>query len=141
MTSASLRRWLASSLRMLFVVVTVFGCLLGWLAYDLNWIRERHALLTRHDAMLDVLKRRLAAAENVQIGDRFSVGHPTSTAPAQLCILGEAAITDIDFAFFAVNGQSVPSELEWCEVELARRLFPDAQIEWRLLTIPPNPMP
>ncbi len=34
-------RW-SYSLRALFVVVTLFAC---WLGYQLNWIRERHALL------------------------------------------------------------------------------------------------
>jgi hypothetical protein len=31
------------SLRTLFVVVTVFGC---WLGYQLNWIRQRHEAIT-----------------------------------------------------------------------------------------------
>ena len=38
------RRWFRFSLRTLFVVVTVLGC---WLGYQLNWIRERHAVLAR----------------------------------------------------------------------------------------------
>ncbi len=45
MTTAPNRRWFRFSLRTLFVVVTCLGCLLGWLAYNLNWIRERrHAV-------------------------------------------------------------------------------------------------
>jgi hypothetical protein len=32
------RRWFQWSLRTLFVVVTVFGC---WLGYEFNWIRQR----------------------------------------------------------------------------------------------------
>ena len=51
------RRWfrLAFSLRTLLVVVTLIGC---WLGYQLNWIRQRHALLKsntvrlRHDYFL-----------------------------------------------------------------------------------------
>jgi hypothetical protein len=42
MTATRKRRWFAYSLRTLFVVVTVFGC---WLGYQLNWIRERHSLI------------------------------------------------------------------------------------------------
>jgi hypothetical protein len=41
--TAPRRRWFAFSLRALFVVVTVFGC---WLGYQLNWIRERHEALS-----------------------------------------------------------------------------------------------
>jgi hypothetical protein len=39
MTPAPKRRWSASSLRMLFVVVTVFSVALG-VVYQLNWIRQ-----------------------------------------------------------------------------------------------------
>jgi hypothetical protein len=42
MTPAPKRRWFQWSLRTLFVVVTVFGC---WLGYELNWIRQRHRYL------------------------------------------------------------------------------------------------
>lgn len=40
--TAPRRRCFRFSLRTLFVVVTVFGC---WLGYQLNWIRQRHAYL------------------------------------------------------------------------------------------------
>jgi len=42
--TAPRRRWFrfAFSLRTLFVVVTVFGC---WLGYQLNWIRQRREFL------------------------------------------------------------------------------------------------
>ena len=39
--TAPKRRWFRFSLRMMFVVVTVFGC---WLGYELNWIRQRHEI-------------------------------------------------------------------------------------------------
>ena len=38
------RRWFRFSLRTLFVVVTVFGI---WLGYELNWIRQRHEMLSK----------------------------------------------------------------------------------------------
>ena len=43
MSPAPKRRWFRFSLRTMFIVVTVFGCLLGWLSYELNWIRQRQA--------------------------------------------------------------------------------------------------
>jgi hypothetical protein len=39
------RRWFAFRLRTLFVVVTVFALPLAWVAYSLNWIRQRHAAM------------------------------------------------------------------------------------------------
>ena len=47
MTLAPKRRWFQFSLRTLFVVVTVFGC---WLGYELNWLRERHLLVESGEA-------------------------------------------------------------------------------------------
>lgn len=41
-------RWLRFSLRTLFVLVTIVGVAAGWMACQLNWIRERHAFLSRY---------------------------------------------------------------------------------------------
>jgi hypothetical protein len=35
------------SLRTLFVTMTVLGCGIAWMAYQLHWIRQRHAFLQR----------------------------------------------------------------------------------------------
>jgi hypothetical protein len=35
------RRWFRFNLRTLFVVVTVVGCIAGWLLYQVRWIVER----------------------------------------------------------------------------------------------------
>jgi len=37
------------SLRTLFVLIALFSLPLGWVAYQLNWIRQRHAFLSRPD--------------------------------------------------------------------------------------------
>jgi hypothetical protein len=39
------RRWYRWSLRTLFVVVTALGISFGSVAYNLNWIRQRHQAL------------------------------------------------------------------------------------------------
>jgi hypothetical protein len=49
--TAPKRRWPRFTLRTLFIVVTVFGC---WLAYELNWIRERHQFLESQAALMTV---------------------------------------------------------------------------------------
>jgi len=35
------------SLRTLFVAMTALSCGVGWMAYQLHWIRQRHAFLQR----------------------------------------------------------------------------------------------
>ena len=43
------RRWFRFSLRTLFVVVTIAGLLAGWVAYQLNWIRQRNEVIIGGD--------------------------------------------------------------------------------------------
>jgi hypothetical protein len=43
------RRWFRFSLRTLFVVVTTVGVASGWVAYQLNWIRQRHAFFNAYE--------------------------------------------------------------------------------------------
>ena len=59
------RRWFRFSLRTLFVVVTIACVFAGWIAYQLDWIRERH------DGRIDTSLWRLP--------------DPSSTAPWPLC--------------------------------------------------------
>jgi hypothetical protein len=42
------RRWFRFSLRTLFVLVTVVGVVAGWVAYQLNWIRQRHIFFSKY---------------------------------------------------------------------------------------------
>ena len=52
MTNSPMRFRPRFSLRTLFVLVTIIALPLGWVAYQLNWIRQRHALndwAKRHD--------------------------------------------------------------------------------------------
>ena len=84
MTPAPKRRW-TFTLRTLFVVVTVFGI---WLGYEMNWIRERHAFLTRRAEFRDFLVKKLATfdSEEVVIGNRIAVGQSTTNANWQLWV-------------------------------------------------------
>ncbi len=49
MADSPKHRRLRFSLRTLFVVVTVAACIVGWTAYQLNWIRQRHEELDKHN--------------------------------------------------------------------------------------------
>ncbi|MGD9723226.1 MAG: hypothetical protein AB7O59_17975 [Pirellulales bacterium] len=74
-------------------------------------------------------------ADISSIGERVPFGRPSTIAPWQLWLFGEEAIPAIDFAFFVKEGQTAPTSREMAEVELCRRLFPEADIEWRLLIL------
>jgi hypothetical protein len=115
------RRSFRFSLRTLFVVVTVFAC---WLGYQLNWIRERHAYLSKADAFFAGAP--LAPSRfrwNVTMADdpdlqrwSASVGLP-ARAPWSLRIFGEPAVAMID-----VTDEEFAQD--W--VKRGRRLFPEA---------------
>lgn len=49
--TAPRRRWSAFSLQTLFVVVALLATPLGWVAYSLNWIRQRHEFREHHVAL------------------------------------------------------------------------------------------
>ena len=42
------RRWFRFSLRTLFVVVTIISLPLGWIAYQLSWIQQRHHFFSHY---------------------------------------------------------------------------------------------
>ncbi len=64
------RRWFRFSLRALFLVVTAFGC---WLGYQLNWIRQREEFLASG-----------RGSESIYV-----ISHQPIRAPRVLSLLGE----------------------------------------------------
>jgi hypothetical protein len=94
------------SLRTVFVAIALLSIPMGWMAYQLNWIRQRHAALDSEE-------------ENkfpVFVGG-FSLT-PTP-APWQLRIFGEQGVGDI----LMVNANKWP-ELK----QKLANLFPEAKI-------------
>jgi hypothetical protein len=130
------RRRFQFGLRGLLLATVVVALFSGWIAYQLNWIRQRHALMARHSKMVAVVSNRFPTTEEVEIGDRVAIGKPTCSTPGQLWLFGESAVPQITFHFLSTKGQTKPSDSEMNEVQLARRLFPEAEIEWRLLNFP-----
>ena len=103
--SAPKRRWPRFSLRTMFVVVTVFGC---WLGYEMNWIRQR---------------RQVIASPTIQsfpycllrTGDTITKEY--SIAPWPLCWIGETGYWGI----------ALPRGTSEDEVVRVRGLFPEAE--------------
>jgi hypothetical protein len=108
------RRWFRFSLRTMLIAVVVLSIPLAWVAYSLNWIRERRKLIGNSDSNPFV----------------SLVSPPGSTqAPQVLWLLGEGGRAWI--------------RMPISECERARKLFPEAEIheyvpeDVRLLIRPP----
>jgi hypothetical protein len=118
MTPAPKRRWFRFSLRTLFVVVTISGIALGWVAYQLNWIRQRRELVHRTDI------EALMWAD----GD-----YPT--APGLMWLFGEQGYDIIEIIVdlpidptIDVPPDRERTETETALLERARSLFPEAEV-------------
>jgi hypothetical protein len=98
--TATKRRWFRFSLSTLFVVVTIFGC---WLGYQLNWIRQRR------------LADEWIAANPPQM--LYDLTYEPKSLPWSLRILGEQK-----------RGQIVVSTRDKARLEEIRALFPEANI-------------
>ncbi|MGD9721181.1 MAG: hypothetical protein AB7O59_03890 [Pirellulales bacterium] len=113
MTPTPKRRWFRWSLRTMFVVVTVLG---GWLAYQVNWIAQRHQFLESPA----VCEFRGA----VMLGGR---------APGALWLLGEPGVKGMSVAIVAKGRPGDVDRFDWElheTVREARRLFPEAGVGW-----------
>src|SRR5436190_21469206 len=95
------RRWFRFSLRTLFVVVTVIGIGAGWVAYQLNWIRQRHEFAKRYDS-------------KSVFYDIFIVDGKSAKCPWCLRLFGEEA-----HPYLTVKKE---------RMEEANRLFPEATV-------------
>ena len=92
----------------MFVLVTALSLPLGWAAYSLNWMRQRHE-----------------ARQGLDMG---LVPSPAPrSAPAGLWLLGEEGVR----SFHMINS---PPE----RVEVLQQLFPEAEIQNVLLPTPPG---
>jgi hypothetical protein len=109
------RRWFRFSLRTMFIVFTTFAC---WLAYELNWIRQRHAFIDGED------RRRIQ-------GDRYMIactripGEGAPFASSLLWVLGESAHSGVVVWADAVSFDHL-SENDQQRVDRVRSLFPEA---------------
>ena len=89
------------SLRMVFVLIALISLPMGWVAYQLNWIRQRHEFLSKQ-------------VHRVQTGIKIKMPPP----PWSLRLFGEQSGGDMD-TFWYIS----PSQLE-----NGRRLFPELSV-------------
>ena len=94
------------SLRTLLVVVTVFCSVVGWVAYQLNWIRQRHDFLNRGNFSVRTL----------------TFEQDYKPAPWNLRLFGESRPTG-DFI-------NLPYPESDPEVQRVRRQFPEMGVDY-----------
>ena len=106
------RRWFRFNLRTIFALLTVFGV---WLAVQVNWIRQRHALLgpPEHTGVDPSFISRVMSLSGAP--DEFE----TRDAPWPLRWLGERGVYALD----------IRDDMPESEVARIRALFPEAEVE------------
>ena len=83
MTAEPRRHWFRFSLRTLLIVITLASCSMAWVAYQLNWIRQRRAeRAAEHKDFLDFGRGQISKEGQ-------------AAAPWQLAIFGEQGLTEI----------------------------------------------
>jgi hypothetical protein len=103
------RRWFQFRLRTLLVAMTVACAVSSWVGYQLNWIRERHAIMADGAPMQNsqVLGRCTEVSYDNVVG-----------APWSLRLLGERGCCNLVLTFKKSDPQTAR----------IRRLFPEAQV-------------
>jgi hypothetical protein len=108
------RRWYQFGIGTIFLLVALFA---AFLAYQANWIRERHAFLVEENQKL--------AADNI------APEPPTDDTPAPglLWLLGEKGVDAVIFWFDGKNSDwSFYDGEQVARTERAMKLFPEAEI-------------
>lgn len=106
--TAPKRRWFRFSLRALLLALMLFAFCLCWLAYQLNWIRQRRAALVERNASTKL----------------------QAEAPGMLGLFGEPGFEWIGVSFPPRAGWGI-TDSEQEEIARLQRLFPEAKtIAW-----------
>jgi hypothetical protein len=111
------------SLRTLFVLVAIAGV---FCAYHINWIRQRHELRqtcrTRF-ASFNQLKAERGVADALNT----YIDNPQRPSPRNLLwLFGEKQVTDFGLPIYIFDDDDQTTEKS--ELQLARSLFPEAQL-------------
>jgi len=101
--------------------------LFATLGYDLNWIRERHAML-RNGEVIDLVGSTVTDTQEVFEKLWALEGMSPASAPGLLSLFGERGITELRI-FINDYDELIPCE----QYEVSRRalrLFPEARFSW-----------
>ena len=110
-------RYFRFSIRTLFVAVTAVGIIVGWLVYQVNWLRQRRAIVNDPKVQAtDEIEETVIFRKPSPHGIRFMPPYRWQKAPWQLRWLGEKGYTGILLDPSATDD----------EVAHVRTLFPEA---------------
>jgi len=125
MPIAPKRRWFRLGFWVLMVLVIMISC---WLWYELNWIRQRRQIVDRKLINIELL------------GGPLTNVHKYADAPANLPLsmrflswLGENPRQMTMLILYDDNGSGQLSDHHKYELAVARRLFPESVITWKLV--------
>ena len=122
MTPAPKRRWFRYSLRTLFVVVTLFGC---WLGYELNWLRQRRSFIADEVSVRERHPTHDTWSATITLS--AARGKTPPRAPGMLWAFGEGGLTTVCVLAEGIDEQQL-TDRDWQRVRQARRLFPEATV-------------
>jgi len=108
MTPAAKRRWFRFSVRTLLVLVGLVALLLGWIGFELNWIRERRAAIESGEV-------------GVIISASLWIPHSPHPPPWHLRLFGAQEIWGF--------GLLTAPDATDAELNRMRRLFPEFTVE------------
>ncbi len=99
-------------------MVTALAC---WLAYEMNWIRQRHALLEQQRLLAEEWDRR-----HVKVWTYATLNFKSPTAPGLLWLFGEEGFSEIPL--IRVEKDPTYPVDEAREKRMASKLFPEATL-------------
>jgi hypothetical protein len=117
-SSRSRRRWFQFGSPTLILFVAVLAC---WLAYHVEWVRQRHEFLAHHDT----LRRQLEWNEEVPTKDHLAKG---LKAPAIFTLTGEPSHQAVTVVVVVDDYVESPPIMEFDEWKRAESLFPEAEV-------------
>lgn len=109
------------SLRMLFIVVTVLGV---WLGYELNWLRQRHEMIVRHQFRMKHWQGSPSEFADLEVKVAVLSNTPRS-GPGLLWLFGERAVVSLGLLDSRKDGSGFDQARD---AQAAKRLFPEAGI-------------
>lgn len=124
------RRRLQFGVRSLLAAVTIAATIAGFIAYQLDWIRQRRAVVTRSGQSVCEFQS-LDGAFCGGVCDPREISAPPARAPQLLWLLGEPGYAKVQLHIGAKGYRTRERELtpdESSEVERIKGLFPEAKI-------------
>ena len=95
---------------------------MGWMAWNLNFIRQRHELLAIHQS-------RLALLGKTGGGTSSPLPATKRNLPAAVWFFGDAAIDRVNLVI-VVEHYGIKDQDTYRDVLESQRLFPEAKIDW-----------